>query len=48
MADWPFLDLTGGEPLERYNVAPSTQVAILRLVGENLMGRIEKTEKIVR
>lgn len=40
MADWPFLDLTGGEPLERYNVAPSTQVAILRLVGENLIAQL--------
>lgn len=32
-------DLTGGEPLERYNVAPSTQVAILRLVGEDLVAQ---------
>lgn len=29
-----------GEPLERYNVAPSTQVAILRLVGENLIAQL--------
>ncbi|HDY5567035.1 TPA: SOS response-associated peptidase family protein, partial [Pseudomonas aeruginosa] len=40
MADWPFLDLTDGEPLERYNVAPSTQVAILRLVGEDLVAQL--------
>ena len=31
MADWPFLDLTGGEPLERYNVAPSTPVSYTHL-----------------